>query len=47
MLDVACGPGRHLEQLRHWYVVEGVDLSAVMLEQAARRLPGVPLTAAT
>ena len=26
LLDVACGTGKHLEQLRRWYAVEGVDL---------------------
>jgi SAM-dependent methyltransferase len=43
LLDVACGTGRHLEHLRRWYLVEGVDLSRAMLERAEPRLPGVPL----
>jgi SAM-dependent methyltransferase len=43
LLDVACGTGRHLEHLRRWYAVEGVDLSRAMLERAEARLPGVPL----
>jgi len=43
LLDVACGTGRHLEYLRRWYEVEGLDLSPEMLEVARRRLPDVPL----
>jgi SAM-dependent methyltransferase len=43
LLDVACGTGAHLEILRRWYEVEGVDLSPEMLEVARLRLPGVPL----
>lgn len=43
LLDVACGTGAHLQELRRWYSVEGVDLSAGMLEVARRRLPDVPL----
>lgn len=43
LLDVACGTGRHLEVLRQWYEVEGVDVSQEMLEAARQRLPGVPL----
>lgn len=43
LLDVACGTGAHLAQLRKWYVVEGADVSPAMLEAAARRLPGVTL----
>jgi len=43
LLDVACGTGAHLARLRHWYTVEGVDLSPEMLEVARERLPGVPL----
>lgn len=43
LLDVACGTGRHLEQLRRWYEVEGLDLDAALLEVAAARLPDVPL----
>ena len=26
LLDVACGTGKHLEQLRAWYEVSGLDL---------------------
>jgi SAM-dependent methyltransferase len=43
LLDVACGTGLHLERLRQWYDVEGVDLSEPMLEIAAARNPEVPL----
>jgi SAM-dependent methyltransferase len=43
LLDVACGTGAHLTQLRQWYVVEGADVSPAMLEVAGRRLPGVTL----
>jgi SAM-dependent methyltransferase len=43
LLDVACGTGAHLAELRRWYEVEGADISPAMLEVAAVRLPGVPL----
>jgi SAM-dependent methyltransferase len=43
LLDVACGTGRHLEHLRRWYEVEGLDLDPAMLERARSRLPEVPL----
>jgi SAM-dependent methyltransferase len=43
LLDVACGTGNHLEQLRRWYAVEGLDADARLLAVAAERLPGVPL----
>ena len=46
LLDVACGTGAHLEVLRRWYEVEGVDLSPEMLEVARVRLPDIPLTVA-
>lgn len=46
LLDVACGTGAHLEILRRWYGVEGVDLSPEMLEVARKRLPEVPLQVA-
>jgi ubiquinone/menaquinone biosynthesis C-methylase UbiE len=26
LLDIACGTGKHLAELRAWYEVEGVDL---------------------
>ena len=43
LLDVACGTGWHLESLRRWYTVEGLDASAAMLERARGRLSDVPL----
>jgi SAM-dependent methyltransferase len=43
LLDVACGTGAHLAELRQWYEVEGADLSPAMLAVARIRLPGVPL----
>lgn len=43
LLDVACGIGKHLEHLRQWYDVEGLDLNAELLAIARQRCPGVPL----
>jgi SAM-dependent methyltransferase len=43
LLDVACGTGVHLDHLRRWYAVEGLDIDERLLAVAARRLPGVPL----
>jgi SAM-dependent methyltransferase len=43
LLDVACGTGAHLAELREWFEVEGADISPAMLEVARTRLPGVPL----
>lgn len=43
LLDVACGTGHHLEHLRSWYSVEGVDVEPSLLEVARGRLPSVPL----
>lgn len=43
LLDVACGTGKHLEQLRAWYEVEGLDLDPELLAIARDRLPDVPL----
>jgi SAM-dependent methyltransferase len=42
LLDVACGTGRHIEHLRRWYEVEGVDINEELLAQARRRCPDVP-----
>lgn len=39
LLDVACGTGRHLEQLQEHYDVEGLDLSERLLVGARRRCP--------
>lgn len=43
LLEVACGTGAHLENLRRDFSVEGLDLSREMLAVAHRRLPRVPL----
>lgn len=43
LLDVGCGSGRHLEHLRQWFDVEGLDLNGDLLTLAAERCPGVPL----
>lgn len=41
LLDVACGTGKHLETLQQSFTVEGLDLSAGLLEVARERLPDV------
>ncbi|MDQ3555068.1 MAG: class I SAM-dependent methyltransferase [Chloroflexota bacterium] len=44
LLDVACGTGTHLERLRTWYQIEGLDRDAELLAVARARLgSGVPL----
>jgi SAM-dependent methyltransferase len=43
LLDVACGTGMHLAELRRWYEVEGLDLDPQLLAFARERLPDVPL----
>lgn len=43
LLDLACGTGRHLEHLRTWYDVEGLDINEELLAAARVRCPGVPL----
>ncbi len=44
LLDVACGTGAHLERLRAWYSVQGLDRDAGLLAVARERLGGaVPL----
>ena len=44
VLDVGCGTGRHLQELRGDFEVEGLDLSPELLEVARDRLgPDVPL----
>ena len=41
ILDIGCGPGRHMTALvEHGYRVFGLDRSAVLLEEAARRQVG-------
>jgi SAM-dependent methyltransferase len=43
LLDVACGTGKHLAELRRWYEVEGLDLEPELLAIARERLGDVPL----
>lgn len=43
LLDVACGTGRHLENLHAHFQVEGLDLDPDLLAIARARLPDVPL----
>lgn len=46
-LDVGCGTGRHLEQLRRWYSCTGLDKSPAMLGIAGKRLPEVTFVSAS
>jgi SAM-dependent methyltransferase len=41
LLDVGCGTGKHLQYLREYYQVEGLDLSTEMIEHAQKRCPEV------
>lgn len=43
LLDVGCGTGKHLEQLRAHYACEGLDLDPELLKVAQQRVPDVPL----
>ncbi len=43
LLDVACGSGKHLEQLAAHFEVQGLDLEPRLLEVARARLPQTPL----
>src|SRR5512147_1725194 len=43
LLDVACGTGKHLAELKRDFIVEGMDLSEDLLAVAKQRLPAVPL----
>ncbi len=38
LLDVACGTGKHLEQLARWYTVQGLDLNEDFVAIARDRL---------
>jgi SAM-dependent methyltransferase len=38
LLDVACGTGKHLEQLARWYEVQGIDLNEDFVAIARDRL---------
>jgi SAM-dependent methyltransferase len=42
LLDVGCGTGQHLQRLRQWYDVEGLDLDGGLLEVARARCSDVP-----
>src|SRR5213593_3816746 len=39
MLDVACGTGNHIQHLRKYYNITGVDLNREMLDAAKKKLP--------
>jgi ubiquinone/menaquinone biosynthesis C-methylase UbiE len=41
LLDVACGTGRHIQQLRKYYVCEGLDLQLKLLNIARKRNPSI------
>lgn len=43
LLDVACGTGAHLAELRRWYRCEGLDLDPELLAVARERLPDLPM----
>ena len=43
LLDVGCGSGKYLENLRHTFRCEGLDLSDGFLEIARKRCPDVPI----
>jgi len=43
LLEIACGTGAHLNTLREFYQVEGLDLDPEMLAVARQNLPEVPL----
>jgi SAM-dependent methyltransferase len=43
LLDVATGTGKHLEEFRRWYEVEGTDIEPAQLAIARERLADVPL----
>jgi SAM-dependent methyltransferase len=41
LLDVACGTGKHVEYLKAYFEVEGLDINAELLGVARQRNPGV------
>lgn len=45
LLDVACGTGQHIAQLRESFSCTGLDLDPEMLALARQRNPGVPFEA--
>jgi ubiquinone/menaquinone biosynthesis C-methylase UbiE len=42
LLDVACGTGGHLTFLKNHFLVEGLDLSAELIDVARERNPAIP-----
>jgi len=42
LLDVACGSGRHIENLKRNFEVEGININPELLEIAAQRNPEIP-----
>jgi len=42
LLDVACGTGKHIENISKLYNIEGLDILPEFLELAQERCPGVP-----
>ena len=42
LLDIGCGTGRHIEELRDRFQCEGLDVERTMLDIARSRNPGVP-----
>lgn len=42
LLEVACGTGMHISSLREYYMIEGLDLDAEMLEIARETYPDIP-----
>jgi SAM-dependent methyltransferase len=41
LLDVACGTGAHIEYLRGYFEIEGVDLDPQMVRLASERFPAI------
>jgi SAM-dependent methyltransferase len=41
LLDVGCGTGKHLEALRQWYEVSGLDINEDLLGIARSRCPDI------
>lgn len=39
LLDTACGTGKHIEHLQHYYEAEGLDINEELLEIARKRCP--------
>ena len=39
LLDTACGTGKHIEHLRHYYEAEGLDINEELVEIARKRCP--------